>query len=880
MKTFSQLISEVAQPRGEDEKHFKDKHIVTKKKHPVAPDEVFTGGIKKAPKRLADYDKDEDELVYEGSVFDVPTAEGGEHDEEESHKKYKRGNKSTPLRRESKMDPVGQEDDDIDNDGDVDSSDKYLHNRRRAIGKATKKEEVELDEAAHGKYTFITGPRMKGMGEGKPSHVVSKKSKMSKIGIPHHDDPGEYGHTVRATVKNNETGEITHHHVYQSDTDRGSDKAIVSTRDVGTPRAKQREHEKALHNYLSGKKASSLKEEADQIDEISRDTARSYIRKAMAHKTTGETQKKDRSSSVNLAGKKAYGIGGKARVSATESVDEALKPTTKMGTWIKDFQKSDAPQFKGKSQEKRRQMAIAAKYGAEREVGMREESDLEEKLVGGQNKLDHNKNGKIDAHDFHLMRKKKMKEEAEQLDELSPNTLRSYAAKSYNQANTLAKQSLSDQPKSVQKASAAAFKRRSAGIKATARRLGSDEMKKIHKDVVGESAEQLDELSPNTLHSYIKKAAADLDNTSHQAGGTVDRMTRKRLMKQTGKRLAGITGASGRLADKANADMYEEVDLDESWSDGISSRNAHMHARAAAQYRNKAKDSASMAKRHDEGSPEHSKHMATYHSAMAKSIKSSYHAGDYGSVNTAKKDHKAEMSRAKEYKSKMSEEVDLDESNDARVQRSLSAHRIKQAAKVKAGIPLRRPGEGLAAYVTRKAKAQAKMQKEEAELDEASVYRVQARDTDTYKVTHHDILAKSKAHAVRIAKEKHSGPNIQIHNNPTKLDEVTRTALKKTVSYIGPDGKSHSRNVPIKNVGRDDYGQEKIRTNESINEVFNQGSIKLNNGSSIILKKEDADVLNRMFKSLSSSNRKRMEEIVMRDKSGFNEILSFAKEAL
>ena len=37
---------------------------------------------------------------------------------------------------QKKMDPVGQEDDDIDNDGDVDSSDKYLHKRRKAIGKA------------------------------------------------------------------------------------------------------------------------------------------------------------------------------------------------------------------------------------------------------------------------------------------------------------------------------------------------------------------------------------------------------------------------------------------------------------------------------------------------------------------------------------------------------------------------------------------------------------------------------------------------------------------------------------------------------------------------------------------------------------------------
>jgi len=36
------------------------------------------------------------------------------------------------------MDPVGQEDADIDNDGDTDKSDEYLHKRRKAIGKAIK----------------------------------------------------------------------------------------------------------------------------------------------------------------------------------------------------------------------------------------------------------------------------------------------------------------------------------------------------------------------------------------------------------------------------------------------------------------------------------------------------------------------------------------------------------------------------------------------------------------------------------------------------------------------------------------------------------------------------------------------------------------------
>src|SRR6056300_829935 len=37
-----------------------------------------------------------------------------------------------------------------------------------------------------------------------------------------------------------------------------------------------------------------------------------------------------------------------------------------MGAWIKDFQKSDAPQFKGKSEKERREMAMAAYLSAKR----------------------------------------------------------------------------------------------------------------------------------------------------------------------------------------------------------------------------------------------------------------------------------------------------------------------------------------------------------------------------------------------------------------------------------------------------------------------------------------------------------------------------------
>jgi hypothetical protein len=44
------------------------------------------------------------------------------------------------------LDPVGQEDGDIDNDGDKDSTDQYLQNRRDAIGTAMKKEGADGED--------------------------------------------------------------------------------------------------------------------------------------------------------------------------------------------------------------------------------------------------------------------------------------------------------------------------------------------------------------------------------------------------------------------------------------------------------------------------------------------------------------------------------------------------------------------------------------------------------------------------------------------------------------------------------------------------------------------------------------------------------------
>lgn len=59
-----------------------------------------------------------------------------------------------------------------------------------------------------------------------------------------------------------------------------------------------------------------------------------------------------------------------------ESLQEKLKVSDGIETWIKDFQDSDAPQFKGKDKEQRRKMAIAAFKDAEEEIKENVEDEM------------------------------------------------------------------------------------------------------------------------------------------------------------------------------------------------------------------------------------------------------------------------------------------------------------------------------------------------------------------------------------------------------------------------------------------------------------------------------------------------------------------------
>jgi hypothetical protein len=74
-------------------------------------------------------------------------------------------------------------------------------------------------------------------------------------------------------------------------------------------------------------------------------------------------------------------------------INEVLNPDDSLSTWITDFQKSDAPQFKGKTKEQRKKMAIAAYLSAKRindnkpEINERFIKEIADSLFENKNEL-------------------------------------------------------------------------------------------------------------------------------------------------------------------------------------------------------------------------------------------------------------------------------------------------------------------------------------------------------------------------------------------------------------------------------------------------------------------------------------------------------------
>jgi hypothetical protein len=100
---------------------------------------------------------------------------------------------------EKKMDAVGKEDGDIDNDGDKDSSDKYLAKRRKAIGKAMKSEADDF------KPHMMYDPKT---GKGYEAKTMDDHLRMKKMGYSH-EKPKMEAYELGTDEYTNHTKKIT-----------------------------------------------------------------------------------------------------------------------------------------------------------------------------------------------------------------------------------------------------------------------------------------------------------------------------------------------------------------------------------------------------------------------------------------------------------------------------------------------------------------------------------------------------------------------------------------------------------------------------------------------------------------------------------------------
>jgi hypothetical protein len=127
--------------------------------------------------------------------------DAGKNDMTQYHKQIMQKYKPKVITQE-KMDAVGKEDGDIDNDGDKDSSDKYLAKRRKAIGKSMKN---EAQDGGDFKPHMMYDPKT---GKGYEAKTMEDHLRMKKMGYSH-EKPKMEAYELGTDEYTNHTKKIT-----------------------------------------------------------------------------------------------------------------------------------------------------------------------------------------------------------------------------------------------------------------------------------------------------------------------------------------------------------------------------------------------------------------------------------------------------------------------------------------------------------------------------------------------------------------------------------------------------------------------------------------------------------------------------------------------
>ena len=367
-KTLNQFLEGYLKVKNPDEQKFVDKHVVAKHADRNGnDDEVFKGSKVKMADRRKDrhgYNPGEDEKVYEalkGSQHKIDANKNGKVDAHDFHL----------LRKKKK---VAEETEDLDEAAKDKHFEKQspkmqtainMHLRKgldytsavKAAAKHVKEEVEELEELSKSTMGAYTKKAAADFTARKPKMGYDgqlKKMQNRTVGVNRALDK-MYGEEAE------QIDEIS--------AEKKDAYAQKASKQLPGLFKKSGETANDARKYYNRKNTvrKIANEEADQIDEILDTPEKAAAYKAKAQKSFSKNVWISGDKAAHQTAKKRlYGLSHPKVAEEVEIEEKLNMDKASMGTVIKDFQKSDAPQFKGKSQDKRRAMAIAAKLTAER----------------------------------------------------------------------------------------------------------------------------------------------------------------------------------------------------------------------------------------------------------------------------------------------------------------------------------------------------------------------------------------------------------------------------------------------------------------------------------------------------------------------------------
>lgn len=818
MKTFSRILSEVAQPNSEDELNFKQKHIIDPIDYTVAPESTFSGAVDKDDidgmkryrknKRLADYQRPDDEDVYEAVTL--------------------------------KRDLPGQEDNDLDNDGDSDMTDAQYKYRRHAQVKQNK-----IDESV-----FVI-----------PEEILATEKNAF--------------HTAAA----NAHAAGKKHFAFA-----GKKYPVTMSKDAAkTFAGKGNMNEKVKNAYAIGM--------------------------AQAIKSTGDNPPLEKKT-IRLAHKIAKGIKKNEAMDPVGQEDDDINndgKVNKSDKYLHARRKAISASIRTK---------IKEGFGAATAAGGNYDEEPSHQRY---KKSNSSKSEATTLGDGKGLKVYAGKTKESQIDEISKDLIGRYrqkAAKSHYMANikgdekTQSKRSKYGQL-SIDKLS----KSHHDSMDRDFEKLGSTARAKRPNVYATESID-LDEVSNSTLKSYRDKATSQLDKDFQAAKKGLPGLSNRVVS----KRIGGIEKAYQKMKN-------EEVELDEAMSlDKVNKVHADTGAEGFAKDYVKGNKGD-----YTDGGPteKHQKDSEKFHNTYKRIGGKSGFAGSghdiYQHNTTGEKFRVDRTANGKGFHgtdhmvSKLHEGTKLSADEVKKALDSASAQPKSKVSLKKAPWETKNEGIGLdeevppsnTGYTPSKAYMQILKIKYHGK-DKLSPKETQDMHKELKKHTFNAMkhIANSGIdHISTAAKntiQKRFDPSFQ--KEEVELDELKKSTLGSYVRKSSIDAYRKGQDVEYHTGARsatDNYGSQrrhaeltdkarrkasnritgieratKQLAKEDINEAFIAGSVKLNDGSSVMLKAQDAKLLNDLMNGLKSENKSKMMKVAMTDKAGFNEILGFAREAL